>query len=87
MVIKTMMIIYHFVVVDPDLELEILFWKRGGNKGVLIFQNKGSCIKGLKKFHADSVWFCILFFTNKARNIIAFTSISGLDLPGFGVQN
>ena len=31
--------------------------------------------------------FVFFFFTNKARNIIAFTSISGLDLPGFGVQN
>ena len=36
-VIKTMMIIYHFVVADPDLGLEeILFWKRRGNKEVLI---------------------------------------------------
>ena len=35
-VIKNMMIIYHFVV-DPDLVLEeILFWKREGNKEVLI---------------------------------------------------
>ena len=35
-VIKTMMIIYHFV--DLDLRLEILFWKRGGSKGVLILK-------------------------------------------------
>ena len=37
-IIKTIMIIYHFVVVDPDLGLEILFFKREGNKGVLILK-------------------------------------------------
>ena len=37
-VIKTMMIMYHFVVVDPDLGLEKFFWKIGGNKRVLILE-------------------------------------------------